>query len=85
MDKRRKMFEIYDELDLIAFRLDGVYQTIFAVDLETLSTFIDNQGRAAQDFLCHELFELTKRIQKCDEDLHELMNKPDLSLLEENN
>ena len=60
MDKRRKMFEIYDELDLIAFRLDGVYQTLFAVDLETLSTFTDNQGRAAQDFYVMNCLNLLK-------------------------
>lgn len=73
MDYKKKLFKIYDELDLIAFYLTGVYQTLFAVDLEVLSTFVDNKGKAAQDFICYELLELIKRLKKCDEDLHQLM------------
>lgn len=73
MDYKRELFKIYDELDLISFHLTGVYQTLFAVDLEVLSTFVDDKGKAAQSFICHELMELIKRLKKCDVDLHQLM------------
>lgn len=52
MEERKIIFEVYDEIDKIAYKLNGIYQTLYSMDLEILTSFVDNQGRASKAFLC---------------------------------
>lgn len=55
MEERKIIFEVYDEIDKIAYKLNGIYQTLYSMDLEILTSFVDNQGRASKAFLCDQL------------------------------
>lgn len=50
MEERKIIFEVYDEIDKIAYKLNGIYQTLYSMDLEILTSFVDNQGRASKHF-----------------------------------
>ena len=52
MHERKIIFEVYDEIDKIAYTLNGIYQTLYSMDLETLTSFVDGQGKASKAFLC---------------------------------
>ena len=60
MHERKIIFEVYDEIDKIAYTLNGIYQTLYSMDLETLTSFVDGQGKASKAFLCQSLMSIMK-------------------------
>ena len=48
MEERKIIFEVYDEIDKIAYKLNGIYQTLYSMDFETVTSFVDNQGRVSK-------------------------------------
>lgn len=50
MEERKIIFKVYDEIDKIAYKLNGIYQTLYSMDLEILASFVDNQCRASKAF-----------------------------------
>lgn len=76
MEEQDKIFKIYDEIDKIAFKLNGIYQLLFSLDLETLSSFVDNKGEAAKAFLCDQLSHNISKLIEYNEKLFEVLHKP---------
>ena len=76
MDERKIIFEVYDEIDKIAYTLNGIYQTLYSMDLETLTSFVDGQGKASKAFLCHNISKLNEYNEK----LYDVLHKPVFNL-----
>ena len=77
MHERKIIFEVYDEIDKIAYTLNGIYQTLYSMDLETLTSFVDGQGKASKSFLCDQL---SHNISKLNEKLYDVLHKPVFNL-----
>ena len=67
MEERKIIFEVYDEIDKIAYKLSGIYKTLYSMELEILTSFVDSQGKASKTFLCNQL---SHNISKLIEVLH---------------
>lgn len=76
MEERKIIFEVYDEIDKIAYKLNGIYQTLYSIDLEILTSFVDNQGRASKAFLCDQLSHNISKLIEYNEKLFEVLHKP---------
>ena len=76
MDERKIILEIYDEIDKIAFTLNGIYQTLYSMDLEILTSFVDNQGKDAKAFLCDQLNQNISKLNEYNEKLYDILHKP---------
>lgn len=73
MEERKIIFEVYDEIDKIAYKLNGIYQTLYSMDLEILTSFVDNQGRASKAFLCDQLSHNISKLIEYNEKLFEVL------------
>lgn len=82
MEEQDKIFKIYDEIDKIAFKLNGIYQLLFSLDLETLSSFVDNKGEAAKAFLCEQLKNNISTLNECNEKLYKTITSSSFDLLD---
>ena len=76
MDERKIIFEVYDEIDKIAYTLNGLYQTLYSMDLETLTSFVDGQGKASKAFLCDQLSHNISKLIEYNEKLFEVLHNP---------
>lgn len=76
MDERKIIFQVYDEIDKIAYTLKGLYQTLYSMDLETLTSFVDGQGKASKAFLCDQLSHNISKLIEYNEKLFEALHKP---------
>ena len=76
MDERKIIFEVYDEIDKIAYTLNGIYQTLYSMDLETLTSFVDGQGKASKAFLCDQLSHNISKLNEYNEKLFDVLHKP---------
>lgn len=76
MKERKIIFEVYDEIDKIAYNLNGIYQTLYSMDLEILTSFVDNQGRASKAFLCDQLSHNISKLIEYNEKLFEVLHNP---------
>ena len=80
MEERKIIFEVYDEIDKIAYKLNGIYQTLYSMDLEILASFVDNQGRASKAFLCDQLSHNISKLNEYNEKLYDVLHKPVFNL-----
>ena len=76
MDERKIIFQVYDEIDKIAYTLKGLYQTLYSMDLETLTSFVDGQWKASKAFLCDQLSHNISKLIEYNEKLFEALHKP---------
>lgn len=76
MDERKIIIQVYDEIDKIAYTLKGLYQTLYSMDLETLTSFVDGQGKASKAFLCDQLSHNISKLIEYNEKLFEALHKP---------
>lgn len=76
MDERKIIFQVYDEINKIAYTLKGLYQTLYSMDLETLTSFVDGQGKASKAFLCDQLSHNISKLIEYNEKLFEALHKP---------
>ena len=76
MDERKIIIQVYDEIDKIANTLKGLYQTLYSMDLETLTSFVDGQGKASKAFLCDQLSHNISKLIEYNEKLFEALHKP---------
>ncbi len=76
MDERKIIFQVYDEIDKIAYTLKRLYQTLYSMDLETLTSFVDGQGKASKAFLCDQLSHNISKLIEYNEKLFEALHKP---------
>lgn len=83
MDERKIIFEVYDEIDKIAYTLNGIYQTLYSMDLETLTSFVDNQGCASKAFLCDQLSYNISKLSEYNEKLYDVLHKPVFDLIDD--
>ena len=80
MEERKIIFEVYDEIDKIAYKLNGIYQTLYSIDLEILTSFIDGQGKASKAFLCDQLSHNISKLIEYNEKLYDVLHKPVFNL-----
>lgn len=80
MDERKIIFEVYDEIDKVAYTLNGIYQTLYSMDLETLTSFVDGQGKASKAFLCDQLSHNISKLNEYNEKLYDVLHKPVFNL-----